>query len=213
MKKDFILSILLTVSMIFLVNCTVQNSNNIQNSQIAPKITPTTTPNQQVPKLEIKTSEAESLALNTVYRDFFPADSKCRKNYNELFGKEDGFYSESSPCTLDISFNRDGSATKTIRLERWDKETKQKKVVEKTDWKAKISPEQFEELAKSIIETETFQNWNDNVMLDVANTRISVKSSKGTRTLLSNVDAKTTVFLKLMDSFNQLDSKIKWEKV
>ncbi|MBX7172341.1 MAG: hypothetical protein K1X72_15350 [Pyrinomonadaceae bacterium] len=211
MKKDFILSILLTVSIIFLVSCTVQNSNNIQNSQIAPKTTPTT-PNQQVPKLEIKTSEAESLALNTVYRDFFPADSKCRKNYNELFGKEDGFYSEGSPCTLDISFNRDGSATKTIRLERWDKETKQKKEVEKTDWKAKISPEQFEELAKSIIETETFQNWNDNVMLDVANTRISVKSSKVTRTLLSNVDAKTTVFLKLMDSFNQLDGKIKWEK-
>lgn len=212
MKKGFILSIFLLVSMINLVNCTVPNSNNSQNAQLSPKTTPTTTPNQQVPKLEIKTSEAESLALNTVYKDFFPADSKCRKNYNELFGKDDGFYSESSPCTIDIVFNRDGSATKTIHLGRWDKESKQKKTVEKTELKAKITAEQFDELAKSIIETDIFRNWNDNVMLDVANSRISVKSSKGTRTLLSNVDAKTTVFLKLMDAFKQLDGKTNWEK-
>lgn len=213
MKKSFILSIILLISMINLGSCAVQTSNNGQNSQLTPKTTPTTTPNQQMPKIEIKSSEVSSLALNTVYKDFFPADSKCRKNYIELFGKDDGFYSESSPCTIDIVFNRDGSATKTIRLDRWDKESKQKKIVEKTEWKVKITVEQFDELAKSIVDTEIFQNWNDMMMLNVVNSRISVVYPKGTRTLMSNVDAKTTVFLKLMDAFKQLDGKLNWEKV
>jgi hypothetical protein len=187
-------------------NQTPQNTGN--KSQ-----TPNQTPGQQqVPKIEIKSSEVSSLALNTIYKGFFAADSKCHQSYNELFGKEDGFFTDSSPCTIDIVFDRDGSATKTIRLERWDKESKQKKTVEKTDWKATLTTEQFDELAKSVIETEIFQNWNDMMMINVVNSRIKATYPKGSRTLMSNVDEKTVSFLPLMNSFKQLDGKLKWEK-
>jgi hypothetical protein len=161
---------------------------------------------------EIKESEVNTLSLNTIYTGFFPADSKCRQSYNELFGKEDGFFSSSSPCTIDLTFNRDGSATKTIDLQRYDKESKTKKSVEKSSWTGKIADAQFAALAKYIVNTEIFKNWNDMISLTVVNTRIKVASSNRARTLMSNVDEKTVNFLPLMDAFKKLDNEVKWEK-
>jgi hypothetical protein len=215
MKKFSILLVFVVISILFLLSCTVQNSANNQNSELLPKTTATVmqTPPPQIPKLDIKSSEVTSLSLNTIYKDFFETGSRCRQSYNDLFGKEDGFFSVSSPCTFDLTFNRDGSAEKTIKLERWDKETKQKRIVENAVWKGKITTEQFDELAKAVVETEIFQNWNDMMMINVVNSRLKVIFPKGTRTLMSNVDEKTVKFLELMNSFKQLDGKVKWEKV
>lgn len=107
----------------------------------------------------------------------------------------------------------DGSATKTIEMQRWNKQKKQKETIEKNVWKAQIDAKIFDDLAKSLIETETFKNWNDGVSLNVVNTKITVKHSKGSRTLMCNVDKNTSAFLKLLDSFHETDKKVSWEKV
>jgi hypothetical protein len=161
---------------------------------------------------EIGETDVTALSLNTVYPGFFPEESKCRKSYNDLFGQDDGFYSAGSPCTIDLTFNRDGSAAKTIDLTRYDKEIKTRRSIEKSSWTARINEAQFNELAAAIVGTEIFRNWNDMVMINVVNTRIRASAPQKTRTLMSNVDEKTVGFLPLMDAFKKLDNEVKWER-
>jgi hypothetical protein len=178
------------------------------NTAPTPPIHPAQTP---LPA-EIRETDVTALSLNTVYPGFFPEDSKCRKSYNELFGQDDGFYSAGSPCTIDLIFNRDGSATKTVDLRRYDRESKTRASIEKSSWTARITEAQFNQLAGSIVKTEIFKNWNDMVMINVVNTRIRVAAPPKTRTLMSNVDEKTVNFLPLMDAFKKLDNEVKWER-
>lgn len=163
------------------------------------------------PSREIKESEVTSLSINTVYPGFFAADSKCRKTYNEMFGNDDGIASSSSPCTINITFNRDGKATKKLDLQRYDKTVKEKKSIEKSAWTAKISESQFAELAKLIVNNQAFKNWIDGTSVTVSNSSVSVKYDKGIRTVMSNVDVRTTAFLPMLDAFKKLDLEVKWE--
>lgn len=179
-------------------------------TETTPTVEPSETPETPTPKIEIKSSQVSSLALNTVYKGYFDENSPCRKSYRELPREDDKFLSIRSLCTLDISFNRDGSATKTIEL--YNKDSTERKSDEKNTWKAKITDKQFETLLNSVVNTDLFRNWNDMILMTVVNSRIKVTYPKGVRTLMSNVDARTTAFLPLIDSFKQLDGKIKWEK-
>lgn len=152
------------------------------------------------------------LTIVTTYPNFFPADSKCRKSYTELFGKEDGYFRKDSPCTITVTFTHKGFAEKTVDLQRWDKEKKTLVSAEKTESKSTISPEQFANVKNAIVNNDTFKNWNDNVAISASNTKITVQHSHGARMLMSNVDEKTTAFLPLVDAFKKLDSEVKWDK-
>ncbi|HQU83566.1 MAG TPA: hypothetical protein PKY59_10590 [Pyrinomonadaceae bacterium] len=223
MSKKFIIAILLLFGVVaigafLLVNFVILNEKTLPKIEVEtsaanekPKNNPT--PSGTIPPLNLKISDVSSVTLETVYKDYFDENSKCRKTYNEVFGKEDGFYSPSSPCTIAFDVNRDGSVTKTIEMQRWNKQKNKKEAVEKNEWKANIDAKTFDVFAKNIVETETFKNWNDGVSLNVVNTTITVRHSKGSRTLMSNVDKNTTVFLKLLDNFHELDKKVSWEKV
>jgi hypothetical protein len=196
----------------FFYGCkTAQSSEtppNKMNVQTSPNGTPVS---GQIPPVEIKSGEVSALAMETVYKNYFEEGSKCRKNYVEYFGNEDGAASSSSPCTISFSFEKDGGATKTIQIRRWDKTSKGFKTVEKSVWTAHVSGEQFAALAKIITENEAFKSWQDGVMINVSNSKVSATHPKGTRTAMSNVDEKTVLFLPLLDAFRRLDKEIKWE--
>lgn len=160
----------------------------------------------------IDESSVTLLSIVTSFPDFFPTDSKCRKSYEQLFGKEDGYTRKDSPCTITLTFTQKGIAEKTIDLQRFDKEKKTLVSIEKIESKATISPEQFAQIKNAIVNSETFKNWNDNVAISASNTKITVQHSHGARMLMSNVDEKTTAFLPLMDAFKKLDSEVKWDK-
>jgi hypothetical protein len=160
----------------------------------------------------IKESDVSSLTLETIYREYFEEGSKCRKTYNELFGNNDGFLSENSPCSEKIAFQRDGQASKSVEVRRYDKTTKEMRPVEKQAWKAKITDEQFKALADSIVASEIFQNWKDGIQIYTSNSTISVSHATGTRRLMSNVDKSAIAFLPLIDAFKNLDRKVSWEK-
>ena len=162
--------------------------------------------------MSVDESSVTLLSIVTNYPNFFPANSKCRKSYEELFGKEDGYFRKDSPCTITLTFTQKGVAEKTIDLQRYDKEKKTLISAEKAESKATITPEQFTQIKNAIINSETFKNWNDNVAISASNTKITVQHSHGARMLMSNVDEKTTMFLALMDAFKKLDSEVKWDK-
>lgn len=107
-----------------------------QNQTIAKTPSPTATPvmieQQEIPQTEIKSGEINSLALETVYKDYFDEGSKCRKTYNEYFGEADGAFSESSPCTINLTFDRNGDAKKTVEVRRYGKAAREYKTVEKS---------------------------------------------------------------------------------
>lgn len=170
-----------------------------------PKDTPSST--------EIKASEVSSLNLKTTYKQIFEENSRCRKSYDELFGNNEGVYNSNSACQMTLTFSSDGNATKSIELRRYDRTVKEWRVTEKTEWKSKINEEQFKNLAEIIVNSDAFKNWNDGISIAASNSSISVHHSKDVRTLMSNVDEKTTVFLAMMDAFKQLDARVVWEKV
>lgn len=213
MKKNLFVNSLFylaaTAACISLVNgCKIIHSNETTapdktNVRASPVDTPIT-------QTEIKSDEVSSLTLKTVYKDYFDESSKCHKTYNEFFGDKDGAYSSDSPCTLNLSFDRDGGAEKIIEIRRYDKTARQYNVVEKSRWTGKISAEQFSALAKIITDNAVFKDWQD-VMLYVSNSRISITHPKGTRAAMSNVDQKTFVFLPMLESFKRLEKEIRWE--
>lgn len=200
---------------VFFVGCkTVQSNETLPQNRVIGQASPTAMPTaKSVPQLTIKSDEVSSLTLETVYKNYFDEGSKCRKTYNEFFGNEDGAWSPSSPCTMNVLFDRDGGAAKTIEIRRYDKTAKEYKTVEKSIWKAKIPREQFDALAKTITENKAFKAWQDGIMINVSNSEVSATHPKGTRTVMSNVDEKTIQFLPMLDAFKQLDKKIDWEKL
>lgn len=162
---------------------------------------------------EIKASEVSSLTLETDYKEFFEANSKCRKSYDEVYGKGGGFSSESSPCRAEIVFNRDGSAVKSIELRRYDTATRGLRVVEKAVWKSRMTSAQFNALAGAIVDSDVFKGWQDGTQIYRRNTTITVRQIDGVRQLMSYVDQTTTAFLPLVEAFKKLDSQLSWQKV
>ena len=188
-----------------------------QSRDIQPSASPTQqsipTPVNEIPNPEIKASDVRSISINTIYKDFFEPGSKCAKSYNEYFGGADGYASPSSPCTVKMTFDREGHATRSIEIGRWDKATKEKRVVEKNESTAEISPEQFQTLAQAIVTNEAFKSWREGTMITVSNCSIAVNHSGGTKTVMSNVDEKTSIFLQMIDAIKKTESQIKWKDV
>ena len=168
--------------------------------------------NKNQNSITVDESSVTLLSIVIGYPGFFPPDSKCRKSYTEIFGKDDGYFRKDSPCTITLTFTQKGAAEKTLDLQRWDKEKKTLISIEKSESKGTISPEQFSQIKNAIVDSETFKNWNDNAAISAVNTKITVQHSHGARMLMSNVDEKTTAFLTLMDAFKKLDTEVKWDK-
>lgn len=184
-----------------------------QNKSIA-EASPTVAPkSDEIPQTEIKSAAVSQIEFNTVYKDFYDADSKCHKDYVEYFGKEDGAMGLSSPCAVSLTFKRDGGdAAKTIAVRRWDKAARETKEVERTVWTAKISPEQFARLVKTVTEDEGFKSWRDGTMINVSNASVSVVYPKGRRSMQMNLVEETVNRVLLFGEFKRLDKEIKWEK-
>lgn len=170
----------------------------------------TPTPAEEIPNPEINAADVRSVSINTVYKGYFQAGDKCAKTYNEYFGNEDGIGSSSSPCTIQITFNRDGHATRSVEISRWDKVAKEKRVVEKTESTATISPEQFNTLAQAIVTNEAFKAWREGTMITVSNCSITVMYTGGTKTVMSNVDEKAIAFLPMVQAFQSLETQTSW---
>jgi len=171
------------------------------------------TPADEIPNPEIKASDVKLVSINTVYKGFFESGSKCARSYNEYFGSDDGFASPSSPCTVRITFDRDGRATRAIEIGRWDKAAKEKRLVEKTASSAEISAEEFQTLANAIVTNQAFRSWREGTMINVSNCSITVEHTGGAKTVMSNVDEKTSVFLQMIDAIKKAGSQIKWKDV
>ena len=175
---------------------------------------PTPTPKIEsppIPNEEVKAADAEALTIETVYKNFFAEGDKCRQTYSEYFKTKDGFGSPSSPCSVKLTVNRDGSAEKTIEVRRYDRDSKQWQTVEKNTWKAKLAPTDFEALAETIVNNQAFKSWHDGIMINVSNCTISVRHRKGTKSPMSNVDETATAYLPMVNAFKALDAKADWK--
>ena len=179
-----------------------------------PTPSPTTTPikptQREIPNPEIKAADVNSVSIETVYPGYFAAGNKCAKTYNEYFGNDDGIGSSSSPCTVNLTFGRDGRATRSVVISRWDKTAKEKRVVEKTDSTAQVSPEQFAGIAQEIVSNEAFKDWRDGTMINVSNCTITVTHAGGTKSPMSNVSDKTTAYLPMVEGFKRLEKQLAW---
>ncbi|HVE59044.1 MAG TPA: hypothetical protein VNB22_19630, partial [Pyrinomonadaceae bacterium] len=157
------------------------------------------------PSEDVNASDVEALTIETVYKNFYAEGSKCRQTYNEYFKNTDGVGSSSSPCSVKLTFNRDGSAEKTIEVHSYEKDAKQWRVVEKSVWKSKVSEAEFKELAQLIVNNDAFKAWNDMTLINVSNCKITVRHTSGTKSPMSNVDEKATAYLPMVEAFKKLD--------
>jgi hypothetical protein len=111
-----------------------------------------------------------------------------------------------------MTFNRDGSAEKIIVIRRYDSAAREWRDTDKTVWKAKISDEQFKNLANLIVNNQAFKNWDDNMLINVSNCTITVKHANGTKSPMSNVDESATAYLPMVNAFKNLDAQVDWKK-
>ena len=180
------------------------------NTSATPVVPPVRTPQSEIPNPEIKASDVNSISIETVYPGYFPTGNKCSQTYNEYFGNQDGIGSPSSPCTVKITFERDGRATRSIVVSRWDKTTKGKREVERTETTAQVLPEQFAQLAQEIVTTQAFKDWREGTMINVSNCTITVAYNGGTRSPMSNVGDKTVVYNPMVDAIKRVEAELKW---
>ena len=181
---------------------------------VRPTPSPTTTrlktSQSEIPNPEVKAADVNSVSIETVYPGYFETGNKCAKTYNEYFGSEDGIGSSSSPCTLRVTFDRDGRATRSVVINRWDKTAKEKRVVEKTDSTAQVSSEQFSGIAQEIVANQAFKDWRDGTMINVSNCTITVSHAGGKKSPMSNVSDKTTAYLPMVEAFKRLEKQLAW---
>jgi hypothetical protein len=170
-------------------------------------VTPTDGPSRSA----IDAADVSSIEIKTIYRGYFDPADKCSRSYDEYFGKGDGITSPSSPCTIHITFDRSGKATREVELLRWDKATSQKKVIERTEAFAEIKPERFAELAHEIVSNQAFIAWQDGMTITVSNCSISVTHPVGTKTVMSNVDDSATAFLQMVNAIKRTEKELKWK--
>ena len=172
---------------------------------------PVPTQNPEIPDPEINAEDIKSASIKTVYKEYFDAGDKCAKTYDEYFGKNDGVSSRSSPCTVQITFDRNGNATRFIEIRRWDKAAKEYHVVETSNSTAHISPDKFGSLVKTILSNEAFKAYKKGMSITASNCSITVTYGGDTKTAMSNVDDKTIVFLEMVSAFKQLEKELDWK--
>lgn len=151
----------------------------------------------------IKESEVISITLSTSYKGFFDENTKCGKSGDENKNKNSD---SSSPCRIDLTFNRDGSAEKSIEM-------RDGQATGNSVWKSKITGEQFKELAESVVNHNVVKSWRDGTMITVSNFSVTIKHTNGIRQPLTNLDGRITGFSSLMDIFKQFERKISWKKI
>jgi hypothetical protein len=170
-------------------------------------VTPADGPSRPV----VDVTDVSSIEIKTVYRGYFEPGDKCSRSYDEYFGNGDGFSSPSSPCAISITFDRNGHAKRLVEVSRWDKATSQKKVVERREAVADITPEQFAKLASDIVSNQAFIAWQEGMTITVSNCSITVAHPAGTKTVMSNVDDSTTAFLPMLNAFKRTEKELNWK--
>lgn len=173
---------------------------------------PTRTPLTEMPNPEITVSEVKSVSIRTIYTGYFRPGDKCAKTYNEYFGDDDGMYSSSSPCAITITVGRNGRAARSVVISRWDTTSKEKRVVEQSDATAAVTPGQFDSIAETIVSNQAFKAWREGTMIHTSNCSVVVEHSGGAKTVMSNVDEKTTAFLPMVEAFKKLEGELQWKK-
>lgn len=145
-------------------------------------------------------NDEKSLNLETIYKNFFENNAKCNKT-------DDKNGSKNSPCLIEITFNSNGEANKTINF---NKSSSDSDNAHQT-WKGKISSEQFSKIYQNISENEMFKDWKA-VDLNVSNSKITLVSGNEIKEVMSNVDEKTTTFLSMLNEFQKIDKEITWKE-
>lgn len=169
-------------------------------------------PFKGAPIPQIKLEDVKSISINTVYTGYFDKGNKCSKTYNEYFGDKDGIGSPSSPCTVKVTFEKDGHAAKFVEISRYDNTIKEKRVIETSVWTARTKPEEFLTLAQTIVTNDAFKSWRIGTTITVSNCSISVYHTQGTKTIMSNVGKDTPVFSPMVEGFKKLDGQLSWKK-
>ena len=103
-----------------------------------PVESPAPAPTDEIPNPEIMASDVTAVSIKTIYKGYFDVGDRCAKSYNEYFGNDDGIFSPSSPCTILMTFDRDGRAARSVEIDRWDKTSSSKKLVEKIESTADV---------------------------------------------------------------------------
>jgi hypothetical protein len=178
-------------------------------------VEPTPTPEPPKP-LEISTekiklSDVNSVSVSTVYTGFYDSNSECGKVRNQGLREDSSVSLSYSPCRTVLTFNRNGEATKSLAEKRSDSSAQVPAV--KSEWKSKITAEQFETLLKNIAGNKDFIEWQ-NVLITHSNCTIYAYHKKGMLQLPMYIDIKSGSTLEpLLDAFKELDKKVDWKKV
>jgi len=174
---------------------------------------PRPTPREEIKKSEdIREADVFSLNIDTSYENYFPEDSECRRETGEKTGDRNAPRRFAS-CRVSVTFNRDGSAEKTLEIKRYDERARYAFILETHVWKANISAGQFENLTERIVNNKTFKNWDDSILITTSNCTITAGHKNGTKSLMSNVDETATAYLPFVTAFRELDAKTGWQKI
>lgn len=180
-------------------------------AQPTPVATPDGTPMPEISDPEVKPEDVSSVSINTTYPGYFEAGDRCAKTYNQYFGNEDGIGSSDSPCTIEIDFGRDGKASRVVKISRWDKVARSKRVVKTISSTADLTAAQFEKIVDTITANKGFKEWRNGTSLYVSNCTITVNHSGGSKSPMSNVSEKTTAYLPMVEAFKELEKQLTWK--
>lgn len=178
---------------------------------------PTPTPKQpeslDIQTEKIKLSQINSIYINTSYTGFYDANSECGKAGNPSPKPDDTISLSYSTCRTVLTFNRNGEATKLFSIERRGKNPNEPETEEKSEWKSKITAEQFEALLKGVALNRDFIQWG-NVSIFHSNVSIYAYHTNGTAQIPLYIDIKrgSTMEPAVM-AFKELDKKVNWKKV
>src|SRR5262249_26208909 len=98
-------------------------------------------------------------------------------------------------------------------VRRWDKTAKEYHVVETSNSTAHISSNDFDTLVKTVLGNNVFREYKKGMSITASNCSITVAYGTDTKTAMSNVDEKTTVFLEMVNAFKQLERQLDWKGV
>jgi hypothetical protein len=130
-----------------------------------------------------------------------------------LFGNADEYYNDGSTCTGRISVDRDGKATKTVEMSRYDKNTKQMKTVEKSVRTANIGGNKFKAFTEAAINDDFIKTYPEGMQMSTSNFNISVSQGDRTKKFSGNADDKNPRPISIIELFKKLDGETKWKKI
>ena len=184
----------------------VQNAGQKQFVEETPTPPKKQTESPPIQTQKINLSEVDSLTINTSYTGFYEANSECAKPRHPSPKPEDTIALSYAPCRTVLTFKRNGEAVKTTVIKN------SADVEEKSEWKSKITAEQFEALLKGVAQNRDFIEWPD-VMINHSNCTIYAAHTKGTAQIPLYIDIKKGSSREpLVNAFKELDRKIAWQK-